>query len=113
MKNLLFCAFALAATVAMAAEPSLDVFVKVDPSEEIGDVKLMNSVNNGPAVPPIRGDQKRGNFEAYKSARIPFARLHDSVNCVSGGAHCVDINAIFPDFDADETDLIAFVDGVG
>ena len=104
MKKLLFCAFALAATAAIAAEPSLDVFVKVDPAVEIGDVKLMNSVNNGPAVPPIRGDQKRGNFEAYKSARIPFARLHDSVNCVSGGAHCVDINAIFPDFDADETD---------
>ena len=104
MKTLAFFAAALSAGIAMAAEPSLDVFVAVDPSAEVGPVKLMNSVNNGPAVPPVRGDQKRGNFDAYKSACIPFARLHDSVGCVSGGSHTVDIDKIFPDFDADEND---------
>ena len=83
--------------------PPPPIVLAVDPSEEIGPVKCMNAVNNGPAVPPKAGDQPRGNFAAYKAARIPYARTHDSVNCVSGGAHCVDITAIFPDFDADET----------
>ena len=97
-------AAALSAGIAMAAEPSLNVFVAVDPSAEAGPIRLMNSVNNGPAVPPVAGDQVLGNFRSYKAARIPMARLHDSVNCVSGGAHAVDIDKIFPDFDADEND---------
>ena len=80
------------------------VRVSADFSDEIGPVKLMNAVNNGPSVKKPGGDQMRGNFEDYKAARIPFARTHDSVNCVSGGAHTCDINAVFPDFDADETD---------
>lgn len=93
-----------AALLAGAAEPGTVAFVTVDPAQELGPIKLMNSVNNGPAVAPVRGDQKRGNFEAYRAARFPMARLHDSINCVSGGAHAVDVNAIFPDFEADETD---------
>ena len=64
----------------------------------------MHAVNNGPSVKKPGGDQKNGNFEDYKAARIPFARTHDSIGCVSGGAHTCDINAIFPDFDADEND---------
>jgi hypothetical protein len=78
--------------------------VTVDMTKEIGPIKLMNAVNNGPAVQKPGGDQLRGNFEDYKAARIPFARTHDSINCVSGGAHTCDVNAIFPNFDADETD---------
>ena len=88
----------------LAAEPSLDVFIAVDAAASVGPIKLMNSVNNGPAVPPVLGDQLRGNFDAYKAARIPMARLHDSVGCVSGGAHTVDIDKLFPDFDADENE---------
>ncbi len=80
------------------------VRVTADLSAELGPVKLMNAVNNGPSVKKPGGDQMRGNFEDYKAARIPYARTHDSVNCVAGGAHTCDINAVFPDFDADETD---------
>ena len=78
--------------------------ITVDMTKELGPVKLMNAVNNGPSVKKPGGDQVRGNFEGYKAARIPFARTHDSINCVSGGAHTCDVNAIFPNFDADETD---------
>ena len=85
-------------------EKDSGLVLTVDPSAELGRIKLMNAVNNGPAVPPKAGDQARGNFKAYKAARIPYARLHDSIGCVSGGAHCVDITAIFPDFGADEND---------
>jgi len=95
------CAICGAAT---AAEPAATALVTVDPSREIGPIKPMNAVNNGPTVKKPGGDQKNGNFEDYKALRIPFARTHDSINCVSGGAHTCDINAIFPDFDADETD---------
>lgn len=97
-------ACAIAAPAAFAAEPAAKATVTVDVSKELRPMKPMNAVNNGPLVANVGGDQKRGNFADYKAARIPYARLHDSVNCVSGGAHSVDVSAVFPDFDADETD---------
>lgn len=97
-------AAAVAAPAAFAAEPAAKATVIVDVAKELRPMKPMNAVNNGPSVANVGGDQKRGNFADYKAARLPYARLHDSINCVSGGAHSVDVNAIFPDFDADETD---------
>ena len=87
-----------------AAEPAATLSVTVDLAKEIGPVKPMHAVNNGPSVKKPGGDQKCGNFEDYAAARLPFARTHDSINCVAGGAHTCDINAIFPHFDADEND---------
>ena len=87
-----------------AAEPAATAFVTVDVTNVLQPVKPMHAVNNGPSVKKPGGDQKCGNFEDYKAARIPFARTHDSINCVAGGAHTCDISAVFPDFDADETD---------
>jgi len=87
-----------------AAEPSAAAFVAVDVTNVVRSVKPMHAVNNGPTVKKPGGDQKCGNFEDYKAARIPFARTHDSINCVAGGPHTCDISAVFPDFDADETD---------
>ena len=95
---------ALCAVSAFAAEPAAKATVTVDMSRELGPVRIMHAVNGGPTVSKPGGDQKRGNFEDYKAARLPFARTHDCINCVSGGAHTCDINAIFPDFDADEND---------
>ncbi len=52
---------------------------------------------------------KSGNFDDYKAAGIPFARNHDAAFCASyGGEHTVDINAIFPDFDADPNDPASY-----
>lgn len=73
--------------------------VVVDFSTEVGRIKPMNAVNNGPQI--AGNDQKRGNFEAYKAAEFPFARLHDAP-ARHAWAHTVDISCIFPDFDADE-----------
>ena len=100
---ILSAAFALAIPL-LAAEPAATLAVSVDLAKEIGPVKAMHAVNNGPTVKKPGGDQKCGNFEDYAAARIPFARTHDSINCVSGGAHTCDISAIFPDFAADEND---------
>ena len=98
----------VAAGTAFAAEPAACATVTVNLDAELGAVKPMHAVNNGPSVTKPGGDQKRGNFEDYRALRAPYARLHDSVNCCSGGAHCVDVNAIFPDFDADENDPASY-----
>jgi len=103
-KSMLGFVCAAAMLPAFAAEPAATAVITVDPAQELGPIRLMNSVNGGPKVAPVKGDQKSGNFDDYKAARIPFARTHDCINCVSGGPHTCDISAIFPDFDADEND---------
>ena len=104
MKKTMLCLAAALCGSIFAAQPAATALVTVNLGEEMGPIKPMNAVNNGPVVKKPGGDQMRGNFEDYKAARIPFARTHDSINCVAGGAHTCDISAVFPDFDADETD---------
>lgn len=64
-----------------------------------GMIKPMHAVNNGP-LRNIGGEPSRqGNFQKYKEAAIPYARVHDaSFEAEYGGEHSVDIQAIFPDF---------------
>lgn len=78
-----------------------------DLSKTDGAIKRMNAVNNG----PIKGrkDQKNSNFSLYQALHIPYARNHDAAFCESyGGEHCVDIYAVFPNFDADENDPASY-----
>ena len=93
---------ALCAIASLSALPtSAAVVVTVNPSEELGPIKPLNGVNNGPAF----GEGETGNAAAFRAARIPFARLHDSNACWTYGApHVVDVSAVFPDFEADEND---------
>lgn len=72
--------------------------ISVNPSLEIGPVKIMNAVNNGPVFKT--SDQSRDNFDLYKAACFPYARTHDSTSDDYGGTHNVDISGIFSDFDA-------------
>ena len=105
MKKLVAVAAVLTVSVPLfASEPAACAEITVDPGREIRPIGIMNAVNNGPAVKNPNGDQVRGNFEDYKALQIPYARTHDSINCVNGGAHTCDISAVFPDFDADEND---------
>ena len=77
--------------------------VKIDFNNEIGKMKIMHAVNNGPSV--SASDQTRGNQNAYQACRIPYARTHDaSFYSVYGGNHTVDVNFIFTDFEADVND---------
>jgi len=74
-----------------------------------GDFKPMNAVNNGPAHKRHCQDQWTTNFEAYKAAKIPYARNHDASFCaVYGGEFTVDTAAIFPDFEKDTNDPDAY-----
>lgn len=93
---------AFASGSAKAKSPEVRTIV-VMPTNTLGAVKLLHGVNNGPTRP--RSYQSRSNFTAYKAARIPSARTHDSALYGGyGGSHVADISAIFPDFDKDETD---------
>lgn len=77
-------------------------------NKELGKIKPMHAVNNGPVM-PSRMFSKSGNFDDYKEAGIPYARNHDAAFFSSyGGEHTVDINAIFPNFDADPNDPLSY-----
>ncbi len=43
-----------------------------------GSFKPLNATNGGPYYKLHAKDQFRSNFEAYKTARIPYSRNHDS-----------------------------------
>ncbi|MBQ7336801.1 MAG: hypothetical protein IJW92_10055 [Clostridia bacterium] len=81
--------------------------IRIDFSKETAPIKIMHAVNNGPL--PRKKDQVGDNFEAYKAARIPYARNHDAAFYSGyGGEHTVDVHAIFPNFDADVNDPTAY-----
>ena len=72
-------------------------------------VKPLNATNGGPIHKRHAGDQYRSNFDAYRAARIPYSRNHDSWFCpVYGGPYSHDISAIFPCFDADPCDPASY-----
>lgn len=81
--------------------------ININYAKEIGNVKVMHAVNNGPVV--AGKDQTRGNEHSYKAARIPYARVHDAAFYSGyGGEHTVDVHAIFPNFDADVNDPASY-----
>ena len=82
--------------------------IKVDFSKNLGKVKPMHSVNNGP-VYKFAADQRITNIDHYKAAGIPYARTHDSsFYATYGGEHIVDVNMIFTDWTKDATDPLAY-----
>ena len=79
----------------------------VDFSKELGTIKPMHCVNNGPLIG--RNAQTRSNLQFYKAAGIPYARNHDaSFWAAYGGEHTVDVAFIFPDFSRDPEDESAY-----
>lgn len=80
------------------------ISITADFSKITGRIKPMHSVNNGPA-----GSRGSGNFKLFSEAGFPYARTHDASFCPAyGGAHTVDVIAIFKDFDADENDPASY-----
>lgn len=78
--------------------------LKFDLTKEAGRFKCMNATNGGPQDRRHRKHEAYSNFEAYKAARIPYARNHDAnENVQYGGPFIHDIASVFPDFDADPT----------
>ncbi len=80
----------------------------VDFSKEVGNIKPMHAVNNGPTTKGVRGAPS--SFDLYKAAHIPFARNHDASFFIGyGGEHTVDVHRIFRNFDADENDPKSYI----
>ena len=78
--------------------------ITIDFNKTLGKVKPMHAVNNGP-VYKFAADQRITNIDHFRNAGIPYARTHDaSFYATYGGEHTVDVNFIFPDFDADPYD---------
>lgn len=76
--------------------------LKFDLNETSGKFKILNATNGGPWHKRHVNDQWRTNFDAYKAARIPYSRNHDSNLVGTYGAPFVhDVSVIFPDFNAD------------
>ena len=63
---------------------SANAAVTVDLSSEIGAVKLMNAVGDGPVLGRPDGDaaENTGNSELFRALEIPFCRTHDSNSCI-------------------------------
>ena len=59
--------------------------LKFDLTKHGGKFKLLNATNGGPVHKRHATDQARSNFDAYKAARIPYSRNHDSAAC---GVYC-------------------------
>lgn len=94
---------AFCCAISIAAAGAANFKIAIDPAKEIGPIRLMNAVNNG----PIKGasDQTTCNFDTYKALKIPYARVHDaSLGYAYGAEHVVDVHAVFPDFAKDEND---------
>ncbi len=84
------------------------VKVNVDLNRDMGRIKAMHGVNNGP-VHRVGKDQDSTNLRLYQEAGIPYARNHDASFCsIYGGAHTVDIQAVFPDFERDPYDEMSY-----
>ena len=82
--------------------------VSVDFAKDLGKMKPMHAVNNGP-VYKFSEDQRVTNIDAFREAGIPYARTHDaSFYANYGGEHSVDIIAIFPDFTKDPDDPASY-----
>lgn len=79
--------------------------LKFDLSKKTGKFKPMNAVNGAP-VKPIIKSMLRSNMEAWKAARIPYARNHDYATVHRG--HAVDISGIFPNPDANPHDTRSY-----
>lgn len=83
--------------------------LKFDLTQKGNAFKVLNATNGGPVHKRHATDQYRDNFKAYKAARIPYSRTHDSFFIEAfGGPFSYDVSAIFPDFDADENDPASY-----
>lgn len=67
------------------------IIVSVDPASEAGAIKPMNAANNGPVGP---------TYKAYKNLRVPYGRTHDTPLGEVWSSHVVDIDQVFPDWNA-------------
>lgn len=67
-----------------------------DFGRQIGKIKEVNGINNGPLTARFTID----HTQDFREARIPYSRLHDTEGSMGSGEF-VNIHCVFPDFNAD------------
>ena len=67
-----------------------------DFGRQIGKIKEVNGVNNGPLTARFTID----HTQDFREVRIPYSRLHDTEGSMGSGEF-VNIHCVFPDFNAD------------
>lgn len=77
--------------------------ISVDFTKTVGKIKPFHAVNNA----PILGSGNFSMFHYLREAGIPFSRLHDTGG-EYGKSVFVDIENVFRNFDADETDPASY-----
>ncbi len=83
--------------------------LKFDTSKKYGKFKILNATNGGPWHKRYTKDQYRSNFEDYKAVNFKYSRNHDSaIYTIYGGPYSHDITCIFPNFNADPYDPVAY-----
>lgn len=91
--------FILLASAALASCQE-DMIVSIDPTVVVSSIKPMNAANNGPV---------NANMESYAALQIPYARPHDAaLTEVYVAKRCVDVSAVFPDWDAPVDDPASY-----
>lgn len=94
--------------IVVPAPPS-GVSLQVMPDEDVGPIKPMNAVNNGPnVVKSAEGFHPWRRFDDFRALNVPMTRTHDSRFTVGNPGRLNDIALIFPNFDADENDPANF-----
>lgn len=94
------------AILVFASNINASAQITVRPGTELGPIKRMNAVNNGPS--PVFEWQSMDNLTYYRNLRIPYARTHDSVFSGDYGSNVVDITQVFPDFSKDVNDPASY-----
>ena len=70
----------------------------IDFSKNIGVIKAVNGVSNGPICHGV--DLSR----YFKEANVSCVRYHDTDGGGAYGRYMIDVSRVFPNFDADEYD---------
>ena len=91
MKKVFLSAAFLLAGIGLSAQ------IVVSPGDDIGPIKRMNAVNNGPRI--NNSEQVyTGTTGYFRAANVGYSRNHDAAGYGAYGEHVVDISIIFPDF---------------
>ena len=72
--------------------------ISVDFSKQIGQMKAVNGVSNGPICHGV------DLSKYFKEANVSCVRYHDTDGSGPHGRYMIDVSRIFPNFDADEYD---------
>ena len=91
MKRILILCLALLCAGALQAQ------ITVSPEVELGPIKRMNAVNNGPRINNAE-QVYTGTTGYFRAANVGYSRNHDAAGSGAYGEHVVDISMIFPDF---------------